>query len=390
MAISSKIFGSALPEALLCSAMNANAMLTRTGNLLRNRVLRNIALWATIFLLSHGMSMEEDALHHYGFKGSPWYWRVLLGSLALQLILTYVNNLVLVPRLLVKRRRLAYTVALFLLLACISVCYTLGFRIAATHINLSKMEMVAMPAVPIAPSWSMHAIREEAQSYFLGNLVWASLFTMAWYMNDYARQRRAADLARRQQAETELAALHSQLAPHFLFNTLNNIYALTLRESSAAPEAMLKLSAILRSLLYERGDALVPFEKEAALIHAYTDLELLRLKNLERMNIQVSADGEYSVPPLLWLPVLENIFKHGTRIISDELFVEFSFIITEGTLTICGRNYCKEAPVDGAVHKGIGLENLQRRLKLLYPGRHSFGAACRDHVFTTEVTVKLT
>jgi LytS/YehU family sensor histidine kinase len=212
---------------------------------------------------------------------------------------------------------------------------------------------------------------------------------MAWYMNDYARQRRAAETARQQQAETELSFLRSQLAPHFLFNTLNNIYALTLKESSAAPEAMLKLSAILRSLLYESGSALVPFEKEAEVIQAYIDLELLRLKNVERMSFKVHADGDYLVPPLLWLPVLENIFKHGTRIISNELFVDFSFTITEGMLTICGKNYCKAERTTSESEGGIGLDNLQRRLALLYPGQHTFQASYSDHVFTTRLTVKL-
>ncbi len=369
--------------------MTPRKLLIKTGDLLRNRILRNVLLWLSIFLFSHGMSMEADDLHHYGFRETPWYWKVMLGALGLQLIMVYVNNLLLVPRLLARRRRLAYAVCLAVLLLCISLCYTIGYKIAAPHINLSKMEMVAMPVESTDPSWSFSTIRAETQSYFLGNLIFVSLFTMAWYMNDYARQRKAADLARQQQAKTELAFLQSQLAPHFLFNTLNNIYALTLRESSAAPDAMLKLSDILRSLLYERGDALVPFEKEAGLIRAYTDLELLRLKNAERMNFQVSADGDYLVPPLLWLPILENIFKHGTRIISDELFVDFSFTVKAGTLRICGRNYCRAAPDRGALQPGIGLANMQRRLNLLFPGKHTFYTSCEDHTFIAEAIIQL-
>jgi hypothetical protein len=313
---------------------------------------------------------------------------VILGGLVLQLILVFVNNGLLIPRLLIRGRRLAYAVCLFLHVAVISLIYTLGLKTAAAHIDVGNLQQIGMITSPMSTSWSAASILDETQTYFAGNLIWVLVFTMAWYMNDYARQRRAADLARRQQAETELAFLRSQLAPHFLFNTLNNIYALTLRESSAAPEAMLKLSAILRSLLYESGHALAPFEKEAELIRAYTDLELLRIGNVERLRFDVHADGDYAVPPLLWLPVLENIFKHGTRVISEELFTEFAFIIADGTLTILGRNYCREAPAAGAA-KGIGLDNLQRRLSLLYPGRHTFRSAYDDHVFTTEVTVKL-
>lgn len=364
-------------------------LLNRIGDLLRHRLLRNVLLWLLIFFLSHGMSMEADALHHYGFRGAAWYWRVLLGWLALQLTLVYVNNLVLVPQLLVKRRRWAYAISLFFLLAGVSLCCVIGYKAAALHIPVSKMELISAPSVDISPSWSLGVILSETWVYVLGNLIFVSLFTMAWYMNDYARQRKDAAEARAQQAQTELAFLHSQLAPHFLFNTLNNIYALSLRESGAAPEAMLKLAAILRSLLYERGDALVAFEKEASLIRAYIDLELLRLKNLERLRFEIDADNPYSVAPLLWLPILENSFKHGTRIISEQLFVEFSYVIKEGVLRIHARNYVKDGSPLPTQQRGIGLENLQRRLQLLYPDKHTYSASLKDHVFTCLVTVNL-
>jgi hypothetical protein len=365
--------------------MNASAVLTKAGNLLRNRVLRNVVLWIGLILLAHGMNVGNG----YADLRSPWYWWVIWTGFVLQLILVFVNNLVLIPQLLVRKKRLTYVLWLVLHVGIISICYTIGLKVAAAHIKINNLQQVGMITSPISTSWSAKTMLEESWSYFVGNLLWVFVFSMAWYMNDYARQRRAAEKAKQEQNETELAFLHSQLAPHFLFNTLNNIYALTLKESSAAPDAMLKLSAILRSLLYEAGNALVPFEKEASIIHAYTDLELLRLKDVGRMQFNVHADGAYMLPPLLWLPVLENIFKHGTRIISEELFVDFSFTIKEGILTICGRNYLKEAQASTGAEKGIGLQNLQRRLNLLYPDSHTFKAYSKDHIFTTEVTVKL-
>jgi hypothetical protein len=369
--------------------MNAPTILNKAGNLLRNRVLRNVVLWICLLLLAHGMNMENDKAHHYGFKNSSWYWWVFSICFVLQLILVFVNNLVLVPRLLVQRKRLAYMLCLLLHVGIVSFCFTIVMKIAAPHVDVSDLQQVNFVTSEISSSWSAASIWSETWSHFVGNLIWVFVFTMAWYMNDYSRQRKETELAKQQQSETELAFLHSQLAPHFLFNTLNNIYALTLKESSAAPEAMLKLSAILRSLLYESGNAMQPFEKEAGIIHAYTDLELLRIKDVSRMKFQVHADADYSLPPLLWLPVLENIFKHGTRIISEELFVEFSFIIKDDVLTICGRNYHKGMRNTSASEKGIGLENLQRRLNLLYPGRHTFSASHSDNIFTTEVVIKL-
>ncbi len=369
--------------------MNASAILTRAGNLLRNRVLRNVLLWPSLILLAHGMNVENDKEYHYGFLHSPWYWWVICTGFVLQLLLVFVNNLILIPRLLQRKKRLAYACWLALHVGWISVCYTIGLKMADAHIDVDKLQQVGMITSPVSTSWSAATLLSETWSYFVGNLMWVFVFSMAWYMNDYARQRRAAEQAKQQQTETELAFLQSQLAPHFLFNTLNNIYALTLKDSSAAPEAMLKLSAILRSLLYEGGTAVVPFEKEAGIIQAYTDLELLRLKDVGKMQFRVEADRDYALPPLLWLPVLENIFKHGTRIISDDMFVEFSFVIKESVLHIRGRNYCKEVPAAPPAEKGIGLQNLRQRLHLLFPGRHTIYAGCEDHIFTTEVTVNL-
>ena len=374
---------------LLCSRMNVSELLTRAGNLLRNRVFRNVALWIGLFLLAHGMNVDNDRTLHYGILRSPWYWWVLSVGFVLQLILVFVNNLVLIPRLLVRKKRLAYAFWLVVHTGAISVCYTIGLKLAEAHIKVGNLQQVGMITSPVSTNWTPAVIWSEAWSYFVGNLIWVFVFSMAWYMNDYARQRRAAELAGRQQSETELAFLQSQLAPHFLFNTLNNIYSLALKESPAAAEAILKLSAILRSLLYESGSTLVPFDKEADLIRAYTDLELLRLRDSGRMNFTVRADRDYVLPPLLWLPVLENIFKHGTRIISDELFVDFSFTVSDDVLSIVGRNFVKECNDDAGRQKGIGLQNLRRRLDLLYPGRHSLHVACADHVFTTEVTVNL-
>lgn len=369
--------------------MNIRALVNKGGDLLRSRVLRNVILWAVLLFIAHGMNTENERAYHYGFLNSPWYWWVMLIGLVLQLLLVFVNNLVFIPRLLVQRRRIVYMLCLALHIGIISVIYTLGLKMAAAHLNVSDLQQVGMISSPVSTSWSLDALAEEAWNYFVGNAIWVFVFTMAWYMNDYARQRRAADKARQQQSETELAFLRSQLAPHFLFNTLNNIYALTLKESSAAPDAMLKLSAILRALLYESGKETVSFEKEADIIRAYADLELLRLKDTERFRFHISADHDYEIPSLLWLPVLENIFKHGTRIISEELFVDFSFVIKDGTLSILGRNYCKDMAATSKPEKGIGLKNLRRRLQLLYPDKHTFRAGCANHVFTTEVTVKL-
>jgi len=208
-------------------------------------------------------------------------------------------------------------------------------------------------------------------------------------MHDHARQRKAMLLVQQKQTETELNFLRAQINPHFLFNTLNNLYALALRKSDKSPDAILKLSSILRYLLYDANTANASFEKEKEIMEAYIDIESLRLDNSTRLHIHISADEPYQVPPLLWLPVLENVFKHGTRIISEDNPVEFRFEIINNKLIIYSKNKEKMLVKTDEEHGGIGLTNLQKRLALLYPGRHHLSVSQEDNYYISEVKIDL-
>jgi len=135
----------------------------------------------------------------------------------------------------------------------------------------------------------------------------------------------------------------------------------------------------------------VSFAREKEIMQAYIDLELLRLSETGNMQFTIQADDAYNIPPLLWLPVLENIFKHGTRIIMDNHFVDYRFIIEKGILTIYSKNNNK---VTNAIRQepksgGIGIENLQKRLMILYKDRHNIDIAANSEYYTTNVQIKL-
>jgi LytS/YehU family sensor histidine kinase len=218
------------------------------------------------------------------------------------------------------------------------------------------------------------------------------MFTMAWYMNDYSKQEKLVEETRKKQIETELSFLKSQINPHFLFNTLNNLYSLALKKSDTAPEAILKLSVILRYLLYDSNTEEVSFDKEKEIMQAYIDLELLRLADNDQLHFSISADNSCKVPPLLWLPVLENVFKHGTRFISTECFVDYRFMIQNNMLTIYAKNRYKNAApsVESDKVGGIGLSNLRKRLNILYPQKHKINIMQDEDYYVTEVQVALT
>ena len=208
-------------------------------------------------------------------------------------------------------------------------------------------------------------------------------------MHDHARQRQAALLAQQRQLQTELDFLKAQINPHFLFNTLNNLYALALKKSAQSPDAILKLSAILRYLLYDSNTSTVSFDKEKEIMEAYIDIELLRLDSSELVAISIEADQPYQIPPLLWLPILENVFKHGTRTMAEGNAVSFRFEILQNTLTIYAQNKEKLVSNVQPEQGGIGLSNLGKRLELLYPGKHTLAISRENNDYISQLTIAL-
>lgn len=181
----------------------------------------------------------------------------------------------------------------------------------------------------------------------------------------------------------ELQLLKAQIHPHFLFNTLNNLYALTLKQSSQAPEVVERLASLLQFVL-EQGDApLVDLAAEVALLRNYVALEQLRYG--ARLTLQFEANDippAGRIAPLLLLPLVENAFKHGS---AEQVGLAHIRIVLAGagprfSCTII--NTKNAAPAPPADHHGIGLLNVRKRLELLYPQRHRFEVESGDETFT--------
>ncbi len=174
--------------------------------------------------------------------------------------------------------------------------------------------------------------------------------------------------------ETELKFLKSQINPHFLFNSLNNLYALTLKKSDDAPEVVLRLSNILRYVLYETGEGKVPLEKEIQYLRDYIELENIRVGN--RVDIRFTTDGNlgsHVIEPMLFLTFVENSFKHGAAVTIDKGWVNIDLKVEEQRIMFEIANSKQPAAEATTVQKqpgGIGLDNLRKRLDILYPGKY--------------------
>ena len=179
------------------------------------------------------------------------------------------------------------------------------------------------------------------------------------------RQKAQQLLIEKQQAE--LNYLKSQTNPHFLFNTLNNIYSLARDKSDLAPEMILRLSKILRYMLYEAGGPFIAIEQELKIISDYISLEKLRYDDSLRINFNYDVeDMKQALPPLLLIPLVENAFKHGAAETRNQPFVDIHLSIVKRQLAFFIRNSTDEFSGDGKVKENIGLSNLRRQLELLY------------------------
>ena len=168
---------------------------------------------------------------------------------------------------------------------------------------------------------------------------------------------------------TELKFLRTQIQPHFFFNTLNNLYALTLEKSDVAPEVVLKLSDIMQYILYDVKEPYIKLYDEINYIQNYLDLEKLRYGDRVSSKIKISGDIEnIKVPPLLFLPFIENCFKHGSK--ENELIeVRIAFeVLKDKMLKFKVENNFNEIYESTKKH-GIGIKNVKRRLELLFKNK---------------------
>lgn len=310
----------------------------------------------------------------------------------LMIIYSYTNNLFLIPKLLVKKKYWFYFFSVIILTYAIAFAIDISFDTMMLMFPGMKIEDVSFITTDVPLGYTWKALSEGTLNYFYFMVEWIATFTMAWYMSEFAKQQKSIEQARKKQMEAELNFLKSQMNPHFLFNTLNNLYGLALNKSENTPEIILKLSSILRYLLYDSVAEKVDFEKEKEVMEAYISLELLRLKQVDHLEIDISSDTGKPVPPLLWLPILENIFKHATRVIANSYYIEYKYKVSENSIHIFSKNNYKQATNDLSTtgkNGGIGLQNLEKRLTLLYPNKFSLKNWGDADYYHTEMNINL-
>jgi len=286
----------------------------------------------------------------------PKDWILFSGIiLAFHALVAYFNINVLVNHLLYKRFYLSY--AICLLLSIVAVSFPIAVVFHKFIHNKSLQQFV----------WSTN--------FFLLN--WASIslttllvLTLKLLFNWYKEEQSNKSL-QKVNVETELKFLKSQINPHFLFNSLNNLYALTLLKSDEAPNVVLKLSNILRYVLYETGDGKVRLSKEIDYIEDYIELEKIRLG--KGFDLKFEKVGDFSgvyIEPMIFLTFLENSFKHGVSRSLENSWLNMRIEVKDDSIDFEISNPKVEEIGKSNKPGGIGLENLKKRLDLIYKGNY--------------------
>jgi len=194
-------------------------------------------------------------------------------------------------------------------------------------------------------------------------------------------------LLMKEKTEAELNFLKSQINPHFLFNTLNNIYSLAREKSDKTADVILKLSSLLRFMLYETKEKFIPISKEIQFINTYLEIQKIRFDERLKIEFQNSVtDNQKLVLPLILLPFLENAFKHGASESTDDKFIKINLELRNHILNYSVINSFEKN--DNEERKGIGLINFERQLKLVY-NDFRLQAEAENNIFTAKLYINL-
>jgi len=187
--------------------------------------------------------------------------------------------------------------------------------------------------------------------------------------------------------EAELALLKSKIDPHFFFNTLNNLYGLAIKKSDEAPQVILKLSEIMRYTIYEGENETVLLKDEVSYLEQYIEVHKIRYKKTVNINFTKAIDDEsISITPLLFIMLLENAFKHGVESLTNNAYIKLVLTVKGKVLTFSVENNFE---LKENAQTGIGIENLKRRLQLIYPKRHQLLINKEASIYSAKLIIKL-
>ena len=329
-----------------------------------------IAVIAFPFLVAGRESYDEE-----------WVLRLrhMLGMQVAFLSVFYVNYLLLVPKMIFKGKTWAYVIVNVLLVGLIIAAMQMWHdAIMATMVErgLHRHDK------PGPPKWIFLARDTFTMALIIGMSI-AIRMSKKWVQAENARKE-----AERSRTEAELKNLRNQINPHFLLNTLNNIYALIMFDTPRAQEAVQELSRLLRYVLYDNQQRLVALPKEAEFIRNYIELMRIRMPANVTMDIDIGIDpsSKTMIAPLIFISLIENSFKHGISP-TQQSHITIRLSEKDGLVTCHTGNSNHPKQSNDKSGSGIGLGQVRRRLDLIYPMRYRWTCTADEKLYVSTLTI---
>lgn len=293
----------------------------------------------------------------------------------------YLNYFLLIPKVLFREHKKKFLIINILVIGAISI----GLRITSDiQVPPPPNEELMMK---IKPPHFIFFMRDIATMIFAAGLSVAIRVSIRW--NETEKARREAVKSR---TEAELKNLRNQLNPHFLLNTLNNIYALIAFDSDKAQQAVQDLSKLLRCVLYDNQEMFVPLQKEIDFIKNY--IELMRIRVSAKVNIvtefNIKPQSQTPIAPLIFISLIENAFKHGISP-SGESFINISISENDNEIICVIKNSNFPKTEKDKSGSGIGLEQVRKRLEIIYQGNYKWECYLSDNgkIYNSSIVIKL-
>jgi len=331
----------------------------------RNRWWQHLIFWCVALLIMFNIFKSSGSVE----KIDVIYTFIFLVPIV---SIVYLNLYLAVPRFLRREKYLFYTIILLILM---------GGGALFLYLLFDRWIDILLPGFFFISYYNVPVLMLYTGSFLV--LTTLLKLSRSWFM-----------LLRveRMTSTHQLQSRQSQINPHFLLNSLQTIYALSLEKSERSPEVILQLSSILKYTLYETGQPTVELEKEIGMIKSYVDMYRHRV-DPERTEIQLVVNGdpgELLIAPMLLIPFIENSFKHGLPGGQTRSLIDIQLEISGDKLQFRIHNSCGESSGNELEQqKGIGIDNTRQRLELLYPGQHKLDIETLDNIFTVHLSIEL-
>ncbi len=368
------------------------------SNRLRHRITRHVVFWVTwwvyfivTFLLptfqfqGYSFKTPNPIIEKFGiifFIREALIFKSLIPVVLPQVAYTYMIISFALPRYFFNRKRVVSTTLAFAGMMVLIYAVSIGLMYIPQYRNLM---LGLSPKIPGIID-QIHFVNKSYLFHFpivAGFAIMIKLIKLWWL-----KQKETEQLAR-EKARAELQLLKAQIHPHFLFNTLNNIYFFTLSGSPLAPDMIKKLTAMLYYILNECNQPYVPLEKELKMINDYIALEKIRYGKQLKLTIEINGSFNHQmIAPLLLIPFVENSFKHGASKMILSPWIKLSISIEDNEISFLLIN-SKPITAGCITRNGnIGLKNVKKRLQLLYSGLHELNIISEPESFTVFLKIR--